>query len=94
MAPFAPALLVLSLLVAPAAAGEEPSIKDSYVVVLKDGKPDEVDARVKGLLAQYPGAVEFIYREALQGFAVTMPGDTIGALRQDPRWPTSSPRRN
>ena len=83
MAPFAPALLVLSLLVSPAAAGEEPSIKDSYVVVLKDdvAQPDaatDESGRRAGFVARLR------YAAAIKGFAADLTPAQVAFVTSPP----------
>jgi subtilisin family serine protease len=68
-------------------AGGADAVKDSYIVVLDDGRsPRSAAARTAGELAgRYGGQVRATWSHALNGFAVTMDAAAARELAADPR---------
>ncbi|MEN3362726.1 MAG: hypothetical protein V7637_6708, partial [Mycobacteriales bacterium] len=62
-------------------------VKDSYIVVLKDGKatPTAVRQAATALAASNAGAVTHTYTAAVRGFAVRMTAERAKRLAADPR---------
>jgi subtilisin family serine protease len=60
--------------------GAEKSVKDSYIVVLKDGST----ASAEDLSGRYDAKVKNIYQHALHGFSATMSEDQARKLAADP----------
>ncbi|MEV0678505.1 S8 family serine peptidase [Actinosynnema sp. NPDC050436] len=85
------ALVVSAALTGPAANaqgdirgfGAEDSVRDSYIVVLKDVGAADANA-VGALSAKYQADVEHTYTSALRGFSATMPEARARALAADP----------
>jgi len=85
-------LAVTSLLVAaaaPAHAGERGSpaepVRETYIVVFEPGAVGNVPAVAQKLASANGGALGFVYRHALEGFAVRLPAGRAQALANDPR---------
>ncbi|WP_312880311.1 S8 family peptidase [Actinokineospora xionganensis] len=60
------------------------AIKDSYIVMLKDGQSRAVATSADSLGRKYGGKVGFTYESALRGFSVTMSAAQARKLAADP----------
>src|SRR5215208_3100656 len=60
-------------------------VRDSYIVVFKTGAVPDVPAAAQALASANGGAITFVYRHALEGFAVQLPAGRANALADDPR---------
>jgi hypothetical protein len=80
---------VLLVAAAPSSAGatseSASAARQSYIVVLKPGAVQSVSAAAQALASSHEGAVTFVYRHALQGFAIELPVGRASALAQDSR---------
>lgn len=69
----------------PMVAGQAAALRDRYIVVFHRSVLD-VDAAVARVGRQYGvGTVHYRYRHATRGFAATIPGPAVEALRNDPQ---------
>ncbi|MFP2908920.1 S8 family peptidase [Pyxidicoccus sp. 3LFB2] len=59
-------------------------IPGRYIVVMKDAAPGKVSAAARTLMAKHGGEVDFVYENALQGFAAKLPEATAMRLAEDP----------
>lgn len=58
-------------------------VKDQYVVVLRDTVADP-ELLGRATVLAHGGQLRFVYRAALKGFAATLPGPAVDALRRNP----------
>ena len=82
----APAVAVLALLAAvllPASAAALPSVKDRYIVVLKDSADSAAVAKEHG--NRYGVEDRLVYGSAIEGYAGKVPPGQLDAIKSDPR---------
>jgi subtilisin family serine protease len=77
-------VLVFLAAAAPSSAVDQP-VRGSYIVVFKSGAVRDVPAAANALASAHGGRLGFVYRYALEGFAVQMPAERARALADDPR---------
>jgi subtilisin family serine protease len=76
-------LALLAALVLPAAASAAPSVKDRYIVVLKDSADSQAVAADH---ARHYGVQDrVVYGSAIEGYAGKVPPGKLDALKSDPR---------
>ena len=63
--------------------GISQAIPDRYIVVFKDGVKNP-KAETENMMRGLRGEVHFIYSTAIKGFAATLPGESLEALRRNP----------
>lgn len=66
------------------ASGGNPNDDSRYIVVLKDWV-DHPGTVAQGQAEQREGKINGVYRDALKGYAATLPEDEVDELRRDPR---------
>src|SRR5215213_7193741 len=76
-------LALLSALILPAAASAAPSVKDRYIVVLKDSADSQAVAADHA--RRYGVTDRVVYGSALEGYAGKVPPGRVDALKSDPR---------
>jgi len=76
-------LALLSALILPAAASAAPSVKDRYIVVLKDSADSQAVAADHA--RRYGVTERVVYGSALEGYAGKVPPGRVDALKSDPR---------
>jgi aqualysin 1 len=78
-----PLLAVLIALSVPAAASAAPSVKDRYIVVLKDSADSAAVAKEHG--RKYGVQDRLVYGSALEGYAGKIPPGQLAKVKNDPR---------
>jgi subtilisin family serine protease len=76
-------LALLAVLILPAAASAAPSVKDRYIVVLKDSADSHAVAADHA--RRYGVQDRVVYGSAIEGYAGKVPPGKLDALRSDPR---------
>jgi subtilisin family serine protease len=76
-------LALLAALVLPVAASAAPSVKDRYIVVLKDSADSQAVAADHA--RRYGVQDRVVYGSAIEGYAGKVPPGQVDALRNDPR---------
>jgi len=78
-----PCLVLLLALVLPAGAMAAPSVKDRYIVVLKDSADSDKVAREHG--NRYGVQDRLVYGAAIEGYAGKVPPGQLAKIENDPR---------
>jgi subtilisin family serine protease len=76
-------LALLAALILPAAASAAPSVKDRYIVVLKDSADSQAVAADHA--RRYGVQDRVVYGDAIEGYAGKVPPGKLDALKSDPR---------
>lgn len=69
---------------APGTPREPVYLPDRYVVVMADGA-DDPGRFAEEVAARYKGQIHWVYRDALRGFAATLPPQAVMELEREPR---------
>ena len=83
MARALPLVLALIALSVPASASAAPSVKDRYIVVLKDSADSAAVAKEHG--RKYGVQDQLVYGSALEGYAGKIPPGQLAKIENDPR---------
>ncbi|HYT70591.1 MAG TPA: S8 family serine peptidase [Gemmatimonadales bacterium] len=66
-----------------APGGSQTPIPDQYIIEFRPGVADP-DGTARAIVAAAGGLLHFVYRDALQGFAATIPPQALAGLRSNP----------